>query len=160
MPKIKLVTEIDAQKTICFDLSRSIELHLLSTKNTGERAIAGVTSGLIGLNETVTWRAKHFGLWQNLTSKITAFSYPDIFVDEMVNGAFKSFKHQHEFIEKDQYKTVMVDYFDYKSPLGILGKVADWLFLKQYMIVLLKERNAVIKQIAETDQWKTILPRS
>jgi hypothetical protein len=77
MPKIELLTEINAPIEKCFDLARSIELHIESTKQTGERAIAGKTSGLIGLNETVTWRAKHFGTWQNLTSKITEYNYPN-----------------------------------------------------------------------------------
>ena len=94
MPKIVLKTEINAKKEIVFDLSRSINLHKISTEHTDEEAIAGVTSGLIGLNEWVTWRARHFGINQNLTTKITEFEYPNFFSDEMVKGAFKSFKHE------------------------------------------------------------------
>ena len=54
MPKIKLETEINAPQKIVFDLSRSIDLHKISTKETNEEAIAGVTSGLIGENQSVT----------------------------------------------------------------------------------------------------------
>lgn len=93
MPKIELQTEIKAERKIVFDLSRSIDLHQLSTAKTDEKAIAGKTSGLIDLGESVTWRAKHFGIYQNLTSKITEFESPNFFVDEMLKGAFKSFKH-------------------------------------------------------------------
>ena len=99
MPKIELHTFINADKKIVFDLSRSIDLHKISTKHTNEEAIAGVTSGLIGLNETVTWKAKHFGIYQLLTSKITEFESPNYFTDEMENGAFKWFRHQHIFVQ-------------------------------------------------------------
>jgi ligand-binding SRPBCC domain-containing protein len=148
MVKIILITKINAPVQKCFDLARSIDIHVVSTAHTGERAIAGRTSGLIELGETVTWRAKHFGIWQNLTSKITEFKAPNLFVDEMVKGAFKSFRHEHYFTENDN-KTIMRDVFVYESPLGWLGKLADWLFLKKYMTDLLVKRNLVIKEEAE-----------
>ncbi|MGB0839281.1 MAG: SRPBCC family protein [Chitinophagales bacterium] len=156
MPSIKIETNISAAKNIVFDLARSIDLHKISTQQTNKEAIAGVTSGLIGRNDWVTWRAKHFGVYQTLTSKITAFKEPDYFVDEMEQGIFKHFKHEHLF-EEIQGKTLMTDIFDYESPLGILGKIADALFLKQYMTKLLEKRNAIIKDFAESDQWKVVL---
>jgi ligand-binding SRPBCC domain-containing protein len=148
MPTINLTTVINAPIERCFDISRDIDIHMASTAHTGERAIAGRTKGLIELGETVTWRAKHFGVWQNLTSKITEFDYPNYFVDEMVDGTFKSFRHEHKF-EANENGTIMRDRFDYRSPLGLLGKLADWLFLKRYMTRLLEERNKVIKAEAE-----------
>ena len=156
MPRIELRTEINASKEIVFDLSRSIDLHKISTEHTNETAIAGKTSGLIGMHETVTWRAKHFGFYQHLTSKITEYKRPNLFVDEMVKGAFKSFRHEHHFTESN-CGTLMTDYFDYESPLGILGKLADKLFLQKYMTELLTERNRVVKDFAETDKWKKLI---
>lgn len=132
MPRIELQTEIKASRNIVFDLSRSIDLHKISTEQTNEQAIAGKTSGLIGMNESVTWRAKHFGIYQNLTSKITEFDRPKYFADEMVKGAFQEFKHEHHFAELNG-GTLMTDFFENKSPFGILGKMADNLFLKKYM---------------------------
>lgn len=64
MPRIVLKTIIRAPIDRCFDLSRSIDLHKVSTEQTNEEAIDGVTSGLISLDESVTWRAKHFGIDQ------------------------------------------------------------------------------------------------
>ena len=148
MAKIELNTIINAPVEIVFDLSRSIDLHLESTKQTGEQAIAGKTSGLIEFGETVTWRARHFGIWQNLTSKITAFDQPDFFADEMVSGAFKSFRHEHYFI-KENGQTLMKDIFSFESPGGIIGRIFNWLILKKYMTDLLIERNRVIKAHAE-----------
>ncbi|MDV6217067.1 SRPBCC family protein [Mucilaginibacter sp. L3T2-6] len=148
---IELSTMINAPVEVCFDLSRSIDLHMESTRHTGEKAIAGRTSGLIELGETVTWRAKHFGVWQNLTSKITEFKSPDYFTDEMVNGAFKSFRHEHLFFAIND-QTVMKDIFMFESPLGWLGRMANILFLGKYMERLLQKRNKVIKLAAETSQ--------
>lgn len=156
MPRIELLTEIKARKEIVFDLSRSIDLHKISTEHTNETAIAGKTNGLIGMDESVTWRAKHFGIYQKLTSKITVFERPNLFVDEMVKGAFKSFRHEHRFEELNG-GTLMTDYFDYESPYGILGKLADKLFLLKYMTDLLAKRNRIVKDFAESDKWKKIV---
>ena len=156
MPLIILKTYIQAERSVVFDLSRSIDLHKISTQQTNEEAITGVTSGLIGMNESVTWRAKHLGFYQKLTSKITAFNHPESFTDEMVSGAFKQFKHEHIFEVHDQ-GTLMIDRFDYTSPYGVLGKIVDALFLKKYMTNLLITRNQSVKKFAESDRWKEVL---
>jgi len=152
MPTIYLSTFILATPSAIFDLSRNIDLHQISTKQTYEKVIAGRMSGLIELGKSVTWRAKHFGFFQELTSKITAFEKPNSFTDEMVSGAFKSFKHIHKFEPIDN-GTTMIDVFSYVSPLGILGKLADYLFLRRYMENLLMNRNSIIKEYAENNNF-------
>jgi ligand-binding SRPBCC domain-containing protein len=149
MPSITIETLINAPIQRCFDLSRNIDLHTDSMKHTGEKAIAGRTSGLIELGETVTWEAKHFGIRQTLTSKITEFDYPNYFVDEQVSGAFKTIRHEHRF-EAHGGQTLMTDVFTFESPLGLLGRLANILFLKSYMKRLLVKRNEIIKQAAES----------
>jgi ligand-binding SRPBCC domain-containing protein len=147
MPKIVLETIINSVNIeVVFNLSRSIDLHKISAKSSKEQAISGKTSGLISLDETVTWRAKHFGFYQTLTSKITDFEYPTFFADEMVKGAFANFRHEH-FFELQNKKIILKYIFDYKSPFGILGKLADVLFLKKYITNFLIERNQIIKKI-------------
>ncbi len=159
MATITLSTLIQAPIQICFDLSRSIDLHMLSTAETGEKAIAGRTSGLIELGETVTWRAKHLGVWQNLTSKITEFRAPHYFVDEMVSGAFKSFRHEHHF-EENNGGTLMKDVFTFESPLGIVGIIFNKIFLTDYMTYFLIERNKTIKNSAESGKGIALLKTS
>lgn len=160
MPTIVLTTEITAPKTRVFDLSRSIDLHLASTKQSNETVISSRKSGLLTLEESVTWRAKHLGFYQQLTSKITSFDYPLYFADEMQKGIFKSFIHHHHFKDAaDGKTTLMRDEFEYQSPCGILGKIADHLFLKKYMTRLLIKRNEVIKAYAESNEWKAILDK-
>lgn len=156
MPLIVIQTEIDAPIDRVFDLSRSIDLHKISTAKSNEEVVAGRTSGLINLGESVTWRARHFGITQLLTSQITSMFPNDLFVDEMVSGAFKRFQHAHIFLVL-KGKVLMTDRFDYTSPYGVFGKIADFLFLKKYMTKLLMDRNKVIKEFAETEKWKAIL---
>jgi len=156
MLHIKLRTKINADISIVFDLSRSIDLHKISTAHTNEEAIAGKTSGLIEFGETVTWKAKHFRISQQLTSKITAFERPHYFVDEMVSGAFESFRHQHIFESEDD-ATNMYDIFEFKVPGGVLGSMIGQMILKPYLKTLLEKRNQMIKDFAESDQWRSVL---
>jgi ligand-binding SRPBCC domain-containing protein len=156
---IDITTEIAAPVQRVFDLSRSVDLHAASTAQTGERAVAGVTSGLMSLGQEVTWHARHFGIWQYLTSRITAFDPPTHFRDSLVRGAFRRFDHDHFFSEQGEI-TVMRDVFDFQSPLGILGRIADRLVLRSYLRRFLISRNATIKKAAETDEWQRYLPKT
>jgi ligand-binding SRPBCC domain-containing protein len=158
MPVIELITTIRAPQPRVFDLARSIDLHRDSTAHTGEQAVGGVTSGLIGLDQEVTWRAKHFGVWQRLTSRITAFEPPVYFRDSMVRGAFRRFDHDHHFKAADG-ATIMRDVFDFEAPLGWLGRLADALVLKNYLRRLLTTRNRIIQQTAESQAWQKYLVR-
>ena len=155
MPVIKLDTIIKADIEVCFDLSTSIDLHCLSTAKTNEKAIAGVTTGLIRNGEEVTWKAKHFGIVQKLTSRITAYNRPFYFRDEMVSGAFKLIKHDH-FFKQGHSEVLMSDIFEFKSPLGVLGYLADTFVLKRYLTRFLLKRNDVIRQYAESGKYKLL----
>ena len=157
MPTILLETLIDAPVERIFDLARSIDLHAETMSARRERAVGGVTSGLIELNETVTWEAVHFGIRQRLTSKITICDRPTHLQDIMISGAFAGFTHDHYFFGTET-GTLMKDSFDFRSPLRILGKVADALFLKRYMTSLLVERNRLIKLTAESGDWQRFIP--
>ncbi|NQX60020.1 SRPBCC family protein [Paenibacillus qinlingensis] len=148
MPIIRIAMQINAPVQVCFNLARSIDIHMESTSQTKEVAINGRTSGLIEYGETVTWEATHFFVRQQLTSKITEFEPPYRFVDEMVSGIFQGFRHDHIF-ESNDNGTLMSDVFEYTSPFGKLGKVADLLFLRSYMERLLLKRNKYIKIKAE-----------
>ncbi|MCE7991060.1 MAG: SRPBCC family protein [Roseivirga sp.] len=148
MSVIIIKLHIKAPPALCFDLARNIDLHQESAAQTREKAIGGVTSGLIEPGQSVTWRAKHFGIWQNLTAKITEFEPPHRFIDEMVEGAFAHFHHEHRF-EGTKKGTLMTDTFTYSVPYGLLGKHFDKLILKRYMTRFLRKRNEVIKEHAE-----------
>lgn len=87
---------------------------------------------------------------QRLTAKISEMDEPYTFTDVMVKGAFHSFTHRHCFIGKDN-GTIMKDHFEYHSPFGIIGQLADKLFLEKYMRNFLVSRANELKKIAETE---------
>ena len=158
MPCILLVTDIDAPPERCFDLSLSVDFHIAAAGKTHEEAIAGITTGLMGLGDTVTWKAKHFGLFRTLTVEITKFERPFFFEDAMTEGAFKSMRHCHRF-EKRDHGTLMTDEFHFNSPFGTLGSLADRVFLKAYMRRFLLTRNSLLKTTAESDAWRQFIPK-
>ncbi|OED44224.1 cell division protein [Flavobacteriaceae bacterium (ex Bugula neritina AB1)] len=142
MTTIQLKTTIQAPIETVFNASRDIDLHINSVKRTKEKAIAGITSGMIGFHETVTWKGKHFGVYLTHQSKITAFQYPTYFVDEMIKGHFCSFKHQHIFTSYGT-TTEMIDLVTYKLPLAFLGRILDYFILKKYLIRFLSQGKSI-----------------
>ena len=148
MTTIKLITKIKAPIQLVFDLNRNIDIHTKSTAKSNETAIAGRTSGLINKGETVTWRGKHFGIYLTHKSLIPEMESPNYFIDEMIEGRFKKFKHTHTFAEKNG-NTVMTDKIEYEIPFGLAGKLLDFMILKNYLTHFIKERNNFIKEIAE-----------
>lgn len=156
MPEINLTTIIKAPIKRCFDLARSIDLHLHTSARTNEEVIAGIRSGLINKGETVTWKATHFGITQTLTSEISEMDSPFMFEDKMLEGTFKKIQHQHLF-EEESGKTIMKDIFIFESPFGIYGKLFNFLVLTNYMKRFLKQRNQIIKRVAESEEWRKYL---
>ncbi len=124
MTTIHLITTIKAPVQIVFDNNRNIDLHQQSASKTNEVAIAGVTTGLINYNETVTWRGKHFGIYITHKSRMTAMNLYTYFVDEMEEGHFKSFKHEH-FFEEQNGITTMTDHLCYETPYEVFGELFD-----------------------------------
>lgn len=145
---ITIETWIAAPPERCFDAARDLDLHVKSVAHTDERAVGGRTSGLIELGEEVTWRARHFGVTQHFTSRITAFDRPRHFQDAMQRGAFKSFVHDHYF-ETDGARTKMIDALTFAAPLGILGRIAEAVVLRRYLERLLTMRAKTIKEACE-----------
>jgi ligand-binding SRPBCC domain-containing protein len=159
MVSIDQCIQITAPIQRCFDLSRSIEVHLLGTESSGEQAVGGVITGLIGPNDLVRWSARHFGIRQHLTSKITAFDSPNYFQDTMIEGIFKFMQHDHFFLAVSETSTEMRDRFTFAAPLPVLGQIAERLFLRGYMERFLSHRNQILKQVAESERWRDFLPK-
>lgn len=156
MPTIHLTTFIEAPVQRVFDLSRSINLHKKSLEHTGEEAVGGITTGLINLNETVTWQAKHLGKKRLLKIKISALDSPASFTDEMVEGDLRSMKHEHHFRQVEN-GTIMIDLFYFETPYGMIGKILNRVYLTRYLRRLLEQRNQFIKEYAESTKGQQLL---
>lgn len=153
MPTIRLVTHINVPIEICFDLARDIGLHTRTVLGSHERAVAGRIRGLLEPGDWVTFEAVHLGVRQRLTARMTLFDAPVLFADEMTQGAFQSLTHRHEFALDREGGTRMTDVLEFTSPLGLLGRLADRLFLERYMRRFLEGRNRGLKRIAESGAW-------
>jgi ligand-binding SRPBCC domain-containing protein len=149
MPTIRLATSIDAAPERCFDLARDVATHVRSTLGTDERAVGGVTVGLLGLGDEVTWEARHLGIRQRLTVRISRFERPRVFEDVMVRGSFASLRHVHEFVPRDG-GTTMIDTFTFASPFGPIGAIVDRVYLAGYMRRFLISRANELKRMAES----------
>jgi ligand-binding SRPBCC domain-containing protein len=133
-----LVTETQHSRETLFDLSLDIDAHLDSMRGSGERAVAGVTAGGIGLGESVTWKAWHFGIRFTMTSRIFELDRPHRFVDAQVAGPFREFRHEHRF-ERVGELTRMTDTITLASP--IFGRMVERLILVPYLRRLIRRRN-------------------
>ncbi|WP_336515552.1 SRPBCC family protein [Pollutibacter soli] len=152
MPLIQLDTKINAPIEPCFNLSLDVSVHTGSMKHTDEKIVGGRLSDICEAGDTITWEAVHFGTRQRLTVKVLSVDFPHFFEDMMLKGAFASMHHKHFFQEENGY-TIMRDEFNYVSPLGVLGRLADRVFLEKYMRKLLMERNKFIKEAAENQAF-------
>ena len=149
MQTIRVELWIPASPERCFDAARDLDLHLKSMAHTGEVAVGGRTSGLIELGEEVTWRARHFGVVQHFTSRITGFDRPRMFQDSMQRGAFKTFVHDH-FFEPENGGTRMIDVLAFSAPLGVLGWIAERLMLRRYLTRLLTRRAEALAEALDS----------
>lgn len=154
MSTVTVTVTVDAPPDVCFDLARSVEAHIASTDGAEERAVAGVTTGLLGLGDQVTWRARHLGVMQELTSRITAFDRPHYFRDEMVRGAFARFVHDHHF-EPTSSGTIVRDVLDYSAPFGPIGRLVERAYLDSYLTAFLSRRAHALKDMAETGAYSS-----
>ncbi len=150
MSVIQIETVIRASVERCFDLARDPDLHERSLGHTGERVVSRTGSGFLGPGDLVTFEGVHLAVRQRLTAQITRFEPPHLFEDRMVRGAFRSFRHLHAF-QPIEGGTLMIDTFEYRAPLGVLGRLAERLFLTRYLRRLLMVRAAFLKQCAEQD---------
>lgn len=162
MPVIRVELEIVAPLERCFDLARSVDFHLASTPGTGESVVGGVRTGLLTLGDRVTWRARHLGLWQELTSEITMWSPSGHFRDSQVRGAFERFDHDHYFEPSREHpgRTVVTDLFSFVAPFGLLGRAAEVTFLTAYMRRFITRRAELLKAALESDEWRRYLPNA
>jgi ligand-binding SRPBCC domain-containing protein len=148
MPRVEVVTYIEAPPERCFDLARDLRIHAQTTGASRERVVSGPSSGLMEFGDEVTFEATHFGIRQRVTSKVVSYQRPFEFVDEMQKGAFRSFRHVHRF-ERNGSGTKMTDIFEFESPGLVMGRLANALFLTRYMCRFLRDRGQELKKLAE-----------
>jgi ligand-binding SRPBCC domain-containing protein len=153
MITIRSMTLVDAPVERCFRLALNIDLQSLATK---DQPIDGVTSGVIGQGETVTWQRQSFGRERRSQTHIEQSRPPIFFREIMISPWFKDFEHDRHFALMNDCTRIR-DEIRFTAPMGLLGLVAERLFLRRMILRRLQLRNAMIKRVAESDEWKTYL---
>lgn len=157
-------TTINAPIERCFALSTRIELvqRTLGMKLIDSGAVGGVTTGHVTANSRVVWRGWKFGLPIEHRSLVTAFELPHTgsdgqltayFEDSQERGRFANYRHEHFFYQLGR-NTELEDRIHFMLPFGPLGRLAAKLLLAPHMSKLARQRLAMIKELAESEDWR------
>ncbi len=158
MNKIEFNTHIKAPIERCFDLSRSIDFHKISLSPVvKEESVAGCTTGLIGQNQHALMQSNCWGYHFSTELKIVKFNPPYFLSYEITDSNFESAIHDYYFYDIGD-ETVMVNHFYYKLKLGLMGEIANLLFLEKYLNKTISKRNDLLREYAETSKWQGVLP--
>ncbi len=149
MPQITLHIDINAPIQTCFDLARDAAFHVETARESAERIVAGKSRGLFERGDEVTFEGRHLGVRQRLSAKIIEMDAPYSFADEMRRGIFVSLRHDHRFETLPNGQTRMTDILTWRSPWGVLGRIADKLAVAAHLRKFLKRRAERIKARAE-----------
>jgi ligand-binding SRPBCC domain-containing protein len=138
----------------CFLLATNIEI--VGTV-LGMKPVQGRTSGIVGLGDTIRWQGWKFGLPAFHESLIDVFDPPHFFRDRMIAGRFATFSHDHNFRDCGDGTTLMSDELRFTMPFGAFGELAGQRILVPHIRELVQERFAMLKQIAESEEWREYL---
>jgi ligand-binding SRPBCC domain-containing protein len=156
MPRIHLTTFIAAPVERVFDLSRHLALYKLLFHNRKESFSSGAGSSLLAKGETISIISKHAGKSRMSMIKITDLQKPLQFTEEQVKGDLEKFRHEHHF-KKVENGTIVIDLVEFGGPKDILGKIFGKIYFRKYLEELLRRRNDVIRNYAETEKWRAVL---
>jgi len=143
--------EINAPAERCFDLTRSVDVHVASSGLIDGQAIAGRMSGLSELGDETTWSARFFGIRFHLVCEITELIRPESFADVMKKGLFHRFAHRYTFLAETPGRTRLTDELTFESPCGVAGRWFDQWVIGPRFQKLLHHRLEYLKRVAEQD---------
>jgi ligand-binding SRPBCC domain-containing protein len=86
------------------------------------------------------------GIKMNWVTEITHIREKQYFIDEQRFGPYGFWHHQHWFEEKDG-GTLMKDILHYKVPYGIIGNIANALFVEKMVNQIFDFREETIEKI-------------
>lgn len=144
-------TLIHAPIDRCFLLSTRLELVAITLK------MKTPSTGFVQLDDRIQWRGWKFGLPQKHLTHISAYQRPTYFQDTQEAGRFAFFQHDH-WLRETPDGTLLEDEVRFRLPFGPLGRIVAKLILEPHIRGLVRQRYALLKGIAESDQWKQYLP--
>jgi len=91
------------------------------------------------------------GIKMTWLTEITHVQVPNYFVDEQRFGPYALWHHQHRFTEVDG-GVEMVDEVNYAIPLGILGRIANAVFVKHELDRIFDYRYEALEKLFKTEK--------
>ncbi len=138
----------------CFDLARSVNLHVASATDIAARAVGGRTSGLSGAGDETTWSARFCGVRFAMTTRVEGFAPPTGFGDRLTRGLLRRFEHAYRFTPQPDGGCTMADELTIEAPFGPLGRLMERFYLVRRMNVLVWRRLQYIQRVAEGEDWR------
>ena len=66
--------------------------------------------------------------WRTL---ITEYDPPYLFIDAQIKGPYSIWHHTHTFTKINEKETLIKDIVLYSIPLGFIGRVVHWIYIKR-----------------------------
>ncbi|MBC8125074.1 MAG: SRPBCC family protein [Candidatus Kapabacteria bacterium] len=108
------------------------------------------TRGESGLGQEVMLQVRQFGLFtMHWHVKITEYQPPHRMTDIQISGPFKSWKQTRLFREVND-SCMLTDIVEYEPPFGVLGRIADALFIRPQIMKMFAFRQQATKQLLES----------
>ena len=158
MPTIRQEIVVNAPCQRCFDLTRSIDFHVASSREIDARAEGGRCTGLSGAGDYTVWSARFFGVRSSMVTEIGDFKNGVGFRDRMTTGLLRQFEHTYRFAPLAGGACAMSDELIMEAPFLFLGRIVERVYLGPRMRHLVGLRLEAIKRAAESDQWRQYLP--
>ncbi len=87
-----------------------------------------------------------FGLKMTWVTEITQVREKEYFVDEQRIGPYSMWHHEHR-IERINGGILMTDIVSYKPPLGIIGSIANWFFIRRQLNMIFDFRKVALENL-------------
>ena len=138
----------------CFDLARSVDLHVASATDIAARAVGGRTHGLSADGDCTTWSARFLGVRFAMTTRVENFAPPTGFGDRLTHGLLRRFAHVYRFVPQGDDGCAMSDELTVEAPCGFLGRLLERFYLARRMRALVRRRLEHIRRVAESEDWR------
>ena len=138
--------EIDAPIEDVFDFFSNAEnLQALTPPFLGFKILSDLP---IDMREgaRIEYSIKLFGIPLRWSTLISTWEPGVRFVDEQKKGPYALWHHTHEFVARGD-KTEMRDVVLYKEPLGFLGTIANFLFVRRTLGKIFDYRRDAVREI-------------
>jgi ligand-binding SRPBCC domain-containing protein len=139
----------------CFLLSTSLAI---VERELGMHPVRGRTSGLVTAGDTVRWEGWQLGMPNYHESLIENYQPYSTFRDRMIAGRFRSFEHDHNFASLREGLVRLFDEIRFSMPWGWAGDLVGAGILLPHIRGLMRRRFALLKHIAESEEWRNYLP--